>query len=213
MCGRGEPGFSYPLLLGVLAILFSFGRGLLFFAPGLFLWLTRDTRRLVASHGWLLVLMLLFVCGLVLVYAKWWAWYGGVSWGPRFFVFTAIPASVLVAARLHAAAGAGLGNALTLLVLTLSAWVGLSGAVADLSTLDACIRGEAALESLCWYSLEFGDLWRPLVDFPSLTWKTGLLTSYVLLVYATLAAPRRQRVRTGALGRGEPHVRRAGWRL
>ena len=32
----GLPGFSYPLFFGVLSVLFSFGRGLVFFAPGLF---------------------------------------------------------------------------------------------------------------------------------------------------------------------------------
>ena len=33
----GLPGFSYPLILGILSILFSFGKGLLFFTPGLVL--------------------------------------------------------------------------------------------------------------------------------------------------------------------------------
>ena len=33
----GQPGFSYPALFGVLAIVFSLGRGLLFYTPGLFL--------------------------------------------------------------------------------------------------------------------------------------------------------------------------------
>jgi hypothetical protein len=33
----GRPGFSYPFLFGVLGILFSFGRGLAFFAPALWL--------------------------------------------------------------------------------------------------------------------------------------------------------------------------------
>src|SRR5258708_32485629 len=31
----GRPGFSYPLPFGLLSILFSFGKGLVFFAPGL----------------------------------------------------------------------------------------------------------------------------------------------------------------------------------
>ena len=83
----GLPGFSYPIVLGVLSILFSFGRGLVFFTPGLLLWLGAGTRRLVRPYRRTMVLMLLVVAGLVLVYAKWWAWYGGVSWGPRFFVF------------------------------------------------------------------------------------------------------------------------------
>ena len=32
----GLPGFTYPFVLGVLSSLFSFGKGLLFFAPGCF---------------------------------------------------------------------------------------------------------------------------------------------------------------------------------
>ena len=37
----GQPGFSYPLLFGVVSLVFSFGKGILFFAPGLFLPLRR----------------------------------------------------------------------------------------------------------------------------------------------------------------------------
>ena len=32
----GLPGFSYPLFFGLLSVLFSFGKGLVFFAPSLF---------------------------------------------------------------------------------------------------------------------------------------------------------------------------------
>jgi hypothetical protein len=60
--------------------------------------------------------MLLVVTGLVLVYAKWWAWYGGSSWGPCFFVFATVPASLLLAVRLHHVRDAAWRNALTVLV-------------------------------------------------------------------------------------------------
>jgi hypothetical protein len=185
----GKPGFSYPLLLGLLAILFSFGRGLVFFTPGLTLWLSAHTRRLLKEQRSLVALMLLFVCGLVLVYAKWWAWYGGLSWGPRFFVFATVPASIMLAVRIRHAPEAGFGNAFTLFVLTLSAWVGVSGGIADLSSLDFCVRNKAALESLCWYTPEYSSLWHPFVQFPSLTWKTATLAGYCAVVFAYLAAP------------------------
>jgi hypothetical protein len=185
----GEPGFSYPFLLGLLSILFSFGRGLVFFTSGLLLWFSRATRNLLKEYRYLVGLMLLFVCGLVLVYSKWWAWYGGLSWGPRFFVFAAVPASALLAVRIQHASELGLGNALTLLVLTLSAWVGVSGAVADLSTLDSCVRDRGVLEALCWYTPEFSGLWHPLVAFPSLTWRTAAVAAYCAVVFAYLAAP------------------------
>ena len=87
----GEPGFSYPLLLGLLSIVFSLCRGLVFFMPALLLWLSDRTPALLKEHAYAVGLMLLVVCGLVLVYARWWAWYGGISCGPRFFVFARFP--------------------------------------------------------------------------------------------------------------------------
>jgi hypothetical protein len=208
----GEPGFSYPLLFGLLSILFSLGRGLAFFTPGLALWFSARTRALLEGQRHTIGLMLLVVCGLVLVYAKWWAWYGGISWGPRFFVFAAVPASVLVAVRLVHAAELGFGNAFTLLVLTLSAWVGLSGGIADLSTLDFCIRDAAALESLCWYTPEFSPLWQPVVDFPALSWRTATLAAYCAFVFAYLAAS--PIVALARSMRGLPWATwRTGWRF
>ena len=99
----GKPGFSYPFLLGVASILFSFGRGLVFFAPGLLLWFGARTRQLAPGRR-VVILLLLFVAGLVLVYAKWWAWYGGLTWGPRYFIVAAVPASLFLAIRLRRSA-------------------------------------------------------------------------------------------------------------
>ena len=81
------------------------------------------------------------------------------------------------------------GNAVTLLVLTLSAWVGIAGTIADLSTLEFCIRDDAALEALCWYTPEFSPLWQPFVDFPSLSWRTATVAGYCLFVFVYLAVP------------------------
>jgi hypothetical protein len=157
--------------------------------PGLVLVLARSTWQRLGAW-WLALLMLLFVSGLVLIYAKWWAWYGGLSWGPRFFLFAAIPASIFLAARLRRPQELGFWeNVLTLLVLILSGWVGVAGAVADLSTLDLCVRNHASLESLCWYTPEFSPLGHPLVVFPSLTWKTAVVAAYCALVFSYLAAP------------------------
>ena len=124
----GLPGFSYPLFFGLLSVLFSFGKGLVFFAPGLFARYPErhePSARLAsqrpatedgslssvaglceagaAEHSdedavrlvyrvWLAV-----VVGLVLVYARWWAWYGGAVWGPRFFLFASLPAALVLA--------------------------------------------------------------------------------------------------------------------
>jgi hypothetical protein len=208
----GKPGFSYPLLLGVLSLLFSFGRGLVFFAPGLLLWFG-PTRRLLKKYRRAVALMLLFVAGLVVVYAKWWAWFGGLSWGPRFFVFASIPASALIAVRLKHAANLVLGNVLTLFVLTLSAWVGLSGAIANLSALDFCTRNNFAHEALCWYAPEYSSLWHPLVHFPSMTWKTSVVAGYCGLVFAYLAAPLVAALMRALRAAQPVRVWSTGWRL
>ena len=209
----GRPGFSYPLLFGLLSILFSFGRGLVFFTPGLLLWLGRGTRRLVREERHLVVLMLLFVAGLIVAYAKWWAWYGGLSWGPRFFVFAAVPASALLAVRLRRPGESALSILLILGVLTLSAWVGVSGVVADLSELGFCAQDDYALESLCWYTPEYSPLWRPLVDFPELSAATAAVAGYCVLVYAYLAAPLCARLLDVSRTLRPRGWRAAGWRL
>jgi hypothetical protein len=184
----GRPDFSYPLVLGLVSILFSFGRGLLFFTPGLALWLDRRTRRLASPYRHAVTLMLLTVCGLVLIYAKWWAWYGGLAWGPRFFAFAALPSSFLIAVRLGAVRASAAADALTLLVLALSVWVALAGVSADLGALDFCKQQGYQHESLCWYAPDFSSLWRPVLDFPPLSLSTGLAGAYCLAVFVYLAA-------------------------
>jgi hypothetical protein len=184
----GRAGFSYPFVLGLVSILVSFGRGLAFFAPGLLLWLGARTRRLVPGRA-AVTLWLLFLAGLVLVYAKWWAWYGGISWGPRYFVFAAIPASLFLASRLHGRGDRTLGLTLTLAVLALSAWVGLAGALQDSSQATFCSQDNFQHEALCWYAPDFSSLWWPILHHPGLTWRTGTLAAYCFLVFAYLAAP------------------------
>ena len=185
----GRPGFSYPFLLGLAAILFSFGRGLLFFMPGLALWLDGGTRRLFAGRR-AVSMMLLFTAGLVLVYSKWWAWYGGSAWGPRFFVFAAVPASVFLAARIQRGERSPRAAALTLCVLVLSAWVSCAGAIADLNAVSSfCASDGFQNEQLCWFTPDYSSLWQPVRQFPQLTTATTLVALYCGIVLSCLAAP------------------------
>jgi hypothetical protein len=172
----GRPGFSYPLFFGLLSIVLSFGKGLVFYAPGLLLPVpagalaesaspsaSRSGATLPAAHR----LWLLFLLGLVLVYARWWSWYGGWFWGPRFFLFASLPASLALAVCLVEAPRLSLGrNLLTLAALALSFWVGLNGLTFGQSGLEMC--QDKDLEMLLWYVPEFSALWRPFVVPPHL---------------------------------------------
>lgn len=156
----GMSGFSYPMLLGALSLLFSFGKGVMFFAPGLLLVpFARRERPAIAPF---LDLSLAFLAGLLGVYSKWWAWYGGWSWGPRFLLFAAYPSAVALAVA-GCAAVTWRRRAVTVAVACWTVWVGISGVVFGLDGLDDCIANGYALEHLCWYVPEYSPLLRPLV--------------------------------------------------
>jgi hypothetical protein len=158
----GKPDFSYPMFFGLLAIFLSFGKGLLFFAPGLFVPPASDTdarlRRIRA-------LLLAFVLGLVLVYSRWWAWYGGLFWGPRFFLSASIPACIALYTHLASTAPRSPRlNALVALALVLSFWVGVNGIAFDMAGMQICSANDYALETLCHFTPEYSPLWHPFVD-------------------------------------------------
>ena len=186
----GIPGFSYPLFFGVLSILFSFGKGLLFFAPGLLL--SREALRDMSEpFRECLKDLLWFLTGLVAIYASWWSWYGGSFWGPRFFLAASLPASLAIAAALHRRTDLRAGTLAALLaVLTLSSWVGMNGPVFNQGGLRICSENHYALEFLCWYTPEFSVLWRPFVAPPSAMSSAQVaFIAYCASVWLWLAAP------------------------
>jgi hypothetical protein len=185
----GRPGFSYPFALGLLSIVSSPGKGLIFFAPGLALSATsalrRDARGLFACQGaWLA-----FLVGLVLVYSKWWAWYGGWFWGPRFFLFASLPASLALAYHLERPPESLAGKVGVLVALALSGWVAASGAVFDLRGLEWGAEHNYASECLIWHIPEFSVLWHPLIEPPSLSVTDGIALEYFALAQVVLALP------------------------
>ena len=183
----GQPGFSYPLPLGVLQLLLSTGKGLLFFAPGLFLVFPAARRALRPVRPFQRA-CLLAVAGLLLVYGQWWAWYGGYSWGPRFLVFAAIPASLRLAAECGHPPRRVLPLLAVLAALLLSLWGGFDGAMLRFWKQEACTRNGYALEAFCWDVPEFSVLFTPFVWRPHLEPGAWLLLAYELVLAVRLGA-------------------------
>jgi hypothetical protein len=177
----GKSGFSYPLLLGVLSLLFSFGKGLLFFAPSLLL--VPGARRQRPALADFFDSSIVFLIGLLVVYSQWWAWYGGWTWGPRFLLYASYPAALALAISSAAPATAARSIA-TLGLLAWTVWVGVSGAVFDLEGLEQCIENGYALEHLCWFVPEYSPLLRHFVIPPSAIapWQQ------IWMVFAAIAA-------------------------
>jgi hypothetical protein len=182
----GLPGFSYPALFGVLAIVFSLGKGLLFFTPGLFLPVREALDGMRPLRRTRILWLVVVVC-VVAVYCRWWAWYGGVFFGPRFFLIASFPASLALAVRLRTPFRSLAGNVLTLLALTVSIWVGVVGAM-GVRTDETCTADGYALEHLCWYTPEFGALTRPFVDWPAQSTSSVLFGLLGLAVLVRLGA-------------------------
>lgn len=189
----GKPGFSYPIFFGLLSILFSFGKGLIFFASGLLLPVRQrllELRQEIKLDLYsVYVLWICFLIGLVLLYSHWWAWYGGWFWGPRFFLFASIPASFALAVRLQYRSNSLISSLLTLLVLALSIWVGINGAVFDQKGLNICTAHYYSLEFLCHYVPEFSVLWHPFLVAAHLDFNEVVYIIYSAIVFAYLSMP------------------------
>ncbi|WP_188188764.1 hypothetical protein [Nonomuraea sp. SYSU D8015] len=169
----GLPGFSYPLFFGLLSLLLSFGKGLVFFAPGFFLPVRERLKELRADAdlGALHGMWMAFTVGLLLLYANYWAWTGAHFWGPRYLLFASLPACLVLAVRIHRPYDTLLPNVLTLAAVALSVWVGVNGVVFgdSAATPTGCLVGGTMYEPpLCYYTPEFSALWYPFVEPPVL---------------------------------------------
>jgi hypothetical protein len=212
----GLPGFSYPTFFGVLSLIFSFGKGLLFFTPGLFLAFARGLEAL-RSIRQVMVLWMLYLAGMVVVYGSWWAWYGGLAWGPRFLTFASLPAALLLAAQVRRPPRPLLTATVVLAALLLSVWVGIDGQTFGNFAQTTCTANHYYLESFCWYVPEFSVLWTPFVSGVHPTWTGYIVIAYAVGVSAYVASPllRQWMVtlrRAVGLAR-DAYARRAPWRF
>jgi len=186
----GLPGFSYPLFFGLLSVLFSFGKGLVFFTPGLFARYPQDSDEHGAAVRLLYHLWVAVVVGLVLVYARWWSWYGGAVWGPRFFLFASLPASLVLARwTARAAEHSTWANVFVLLAVVLACWVGANGIVFQGYGSELFWRNDFELEYLTWYVPEYSVLWMPFVFPKPLGWQEYARLAAFTLGCAYLAWP------------------------
>ena len=78
-------GFNANWLLGLWGLLFSPYRGLFWYTPlallSVLAWPGFIRRH--RAEGWLLAIVALVM---VAIFGKWWMWWGGFAWGPRFLV-------------------------------------------------------------------------------------------------------------------------------
>jgi hypothetical protein len=180
-----EVWFGFPAGIGLWAILFSPGKGLMWFAPSLWLavfptW--DDGRRMVMTWigmrpvwsgtpihvaSWRDVrwALLVFLGGMLLLYSPWCVWHGDWYWGPRYFLFGSFVASWYLARELTSNQWANpdvlVWNRLGVsALLCASAYVAACGAVLNVQGMELCQT--KGMGFLCWYVPDYSALYRPL---------------------------------------------------
>lgn len=164
--------FGHPVVFGLVAILFSFGRGLFFYLPGV----VAVPRAGTHAMGDVARQLALFGGVLIPVYAAWWAWYGGITFGPRFLMIGAFGAAFATAEILMdmRRRWAGVVGAL---IVSWTAWVGVASVMFWLTprVAQTCMEDNFRLEPLCWYAPEYSSVFAPFWDHQvTVTWAAEL---------------------------------------
>lgn len=173
-------GFGHNIIYGVLAIFFSFGRGLIFFIPNFFL----SFIRIKDSVGVWMNFMLFFVLSLIPIYAMWWAWYGGITYGPRFFLVACVVGAVATTEIVRQGNNYKLQivAAVLTLISTIVAFIGVSTFIGP-KTAYMCMVNNYIYEPLCWYSLEYSNLFSPAWEGIKMNIQVWALIVYLSFVY------------------------------
>jgi hypothetical protein len=141
-------GFSGNWLQGLWGLLLSPYRGFFWYTPLAFASVVawRGFTRRHKAEGWTIAILSLLLVGL---YAKWWMWWGGFAWGPRFLV----PLSPFVVLVLAPCWAAGQRDAWPRIALAMLA--ALSVAVQILAVTANYVNFETVLRTL--YPTDLAD--------------------------------------------------------
>lgn len=213
----GQPGFSYPFFFGVLSVIFSFGKGLLFFVPGLVGLFHAGLWKLEGKERDFFVAGLLYLGGLIVVYARWWAWHGDWFWGPRFYLFASFLAPVMLALMARRLVLSTPWKTFWVAAVLLSIWVGVQGVLFGQDFLEDCYRDQVNIvDFLCHYIPEYSVLWRPFIVLPSLLVgrRIGFFIYFLLVAVTVLYSPVKHLIVQGAgFLRDNARKLAVGWRL
>lgn len=198
--GYGTEGFSTPWLYGLAGQLFSPSRGLVFFIPTFFCGCALLSGQLLKTREeFFLLLTLLYSALLVGIYSTWWAWHGGLYWGPRFL----LPLSVfgilywiLVVKKIWRKSGRLVHGVLTALVF-LSYSVYKAGVAVNHRYLGQCLAIDPASDA-CFWKIQFlpyvawlnsADLMRMLTHRSTVVELAGIMLMALLTSFTTSREP------------------------
>lgn len=178
-------GFGYPVIFGILGIILSFGRGIIFYIPTI---LTLFFRRKKDSLERWITSLLLITLAIIPIYGAWWAWYGGLTFGPRFFMLGCVAGGFSASEILYKNNIVTKVKLMTLCTSILSLWVSAIG-IAYLITPKValmCMQDNFRYEPLCWYSPEYSTILAPIWEGGSVSWQAKIFIIFGIVMYILL---------------------------
>lgn len=187
--------FGYPFLFGLLGLTISLGHGVLWHIPSVFLRNAAAPADKVRTWRWTMTGM---VAMMFVLYAKWWAWWGGMTFGARFFLLAVVPAALAVCDRVRYARTVT-AWAVGALLAVWSAWVAIVGVLWFITprSVEMCSSEGFRFYPLCWWVAEYSTLFAPTWDHESLRLRwIGFAVLMVALVGGAVAMNTSQEIRS-----------------
>ena len=187
-----EESFSAPWLEGILGLLVSPGRGVLFFSP-ILLACVPALPQFVRRHRVQAFLILLAAACYLFLYGKWFMWHGGFAWGPR-FLLPVIPLLCVTMAPLLERL-AGMTRALFWALFALSLAVQLPGlSVHFIHHQEALLEaGLPLFDPSTFFHPRYSQLWGTLsflspenLDFAWVQTTAGIRIDWISLALSTV---------------------------
>lgn len=182
----GGENFVTPLRVGLYGLLFSAGRGLIWFSPLtvpavlLFGRFWRARRRL----AWLVAALFAVVA---VTSAKWWAWNGGTYWGPRYLVplvsLTVIPLAYYLRDWRE---NPPIGRLAVAALVLLSMAVQVKGVCTDYFDSLRPVNAIGAGENELYFLPQLHPLWWQADVRPLFLWTKWYQQGYGLLAFASV---------------------------
>lgn len=181
----GGPGFTYPLFFGVLSVIFSYGKGLLFYMPPLVALFSRYTWKKPNLNRDFILVGTIYLVGLILLFSRWFGWSGDWFWGPRFYLFASI-LSCFVVTQIWNADASYKVRFIVFFATIFAIWAGLQGVMYGQDFLEDCYRRPIGVDFMCHYVPEFSPLWRPFIVQPTIVGRRVPYLIYFVLVAITV---------------------------
>lgn len=145
--------FSNNIFIGLYGLLFSAGKSIFLFNPFLIIFFITYKKFFQEKKKFFWLILSYFLI-ILLISAKWWSWYGGLCWGPRFLIPTIPLLYIIIGYSFFDYFKKNIWHKFIIVIISLVSFlVQLLGIIIDpFKDLFVSLRGNAFFEPLTWFT-------------------------------------------------------------